>query len=212
MKLAVENDLIVRLEYRPGDFVISGSALMKVSPAERCDRDLSDRIRDTFVIGTQRTHLQDIEFSIHQLVEVAVRALSPGINDPFTAISCIDRLAAALCLLAQRSIPSPYRHDENDILRVIARVVTFAGVVDSAFNQIRQYGRSSAAVTIRLLEAITRIAECTRRPSDREALLSQARMIDRGSQGALLEERDRHDVWIRFVKACEALGTGADCP
>lgn len=211
MKLAVENDLVVRLEYRPGDFVISGNALIKVSPAERCDRDLSDRIRGTFVMGTQRTHLQDIEFSIHQLVEIAVRALSPGINDPFTAISCIDRLAAALCLLAQRSIPSPYRHDENDILRVVARVVTFAGVVDSAFNQIRQYGRSSAAVTIRLLEAITRIAECTRRPSDRKALLSQARMIDRGSQEALLEERDRHDVQTRFVKACAALGIGADC-
>jgi uncharacterized membrane protein len=205
MKIATENDLMLRLEHRPGDFVIENNELVKVGPPGRANDELSGKIRDAFIFGTQRTHLQDVEFSVHQLVEVAVRALSPGVNDPFTAVACIDRLAAALCLLAQRSFPSPYRFDDDHQLRVIARPVTFSGVVDAAFNQIRQYGRSSAAATVRLLEAIALIGKCAQRQEDRDALLTQAVMIERGSHEGLPEERDRQDVQERFRKAVTAL-------
>jgi uncharacterized membrane protein len=91
---------------------------------------------------------------VDQLVEVAVRALSLGINNPFAATARIDRLGEALCQLATRVMPSPERYDKNGILRVITYPVTFAGVTDAAFTQIRQYGRTSASVTIRLLETI----------------------------------------------------------
>jgi uncharacterized membrane protein len=209
MKIATENDLVFRLEYRPGDFVIEGNDLVKVRPLGRANDELSGQVRDTFILGNQRTHMQDVEFSVHQLVEVAVRALSPGVNDPFTAITCIDRLGAALCLLVQRSFPSPGRCDVNDQLRVIARPVTFSGVVDAAFNQIRQYGRSSAAVTVRLLETIVLIGKCAQRQGDRDALLRQAVMIERGSHEGLPEERDRQDVQERFRKAVAALQSSA---
>jgi uncharacterized membrane protein len=208
MKVAEKSDLVLFLKCRPGDFVVPGGELAKSQPCGRVNDSMTNEIRGAFIFGTQRTHLQDLEFSIEQLVEVAVRALSPGVNDPFTAINCIDRIAAALCVLAQRSFPSPLRHDEEGKLRVIAKPVTFAGIVNTAFDPVRQYGRSSVAVTIRLLEAIATVARCLCRAEDRKALLNQALMIERGSHQALPEERDRAALDERFKKALEALQCG----
>jgi uncharacterized membrane protein len=205
MKIATEEDLVLLLKYRPGDFLFEFSELVRVKSGGRIDDHIAARIQKAFLVGSQRTHLQDVEFSVEQLVEVAVRALSPGINDPFTAINCIDRLATALCSVAQRSFPSIFRYDEHHKLRVIARSVNFAGIVNAAFDPIRQYGRSSAQVTIRLLEAIAIIAACARREADRKALLDQALMIKRGSRDGLPEERDRADVAARFSAVVEAL-------
>jgi uncharacterized membrane protein len=208
MEVAEKNDLVLLLKLRPGDFVVPDGELAKSQPCGRVTDSMKNEIRGAFIFGTQRTHLQDLEFSIEQLVEVAVRALSPGVNDPFTAINCIDHIAAALCVLAQRSFPSPLRRDETGKLRVIAKPVSFEGIVHAAFDSIRQYGRSSAAVTLRLLDAIARIARCAQREADREALLSQALMIERGSHEGLSEERDRLAVEERFKKALEALHYG----
>jgi uncharacterized membrane protein len=208
MEVAEKNDLVLLLKRRPGDFVVLGGELAKIQPCGRVNHNIANEILGVFIFGTQRTHLQDVEFSIEQLVEVAVRALSPGINDPFTAINCIDRISSALCMLAQRSFPSPLRHGAEGKLRVIARPVTFAGIANAAFDPIRQYGRSSAAVTIRLLEAIATIATCVRREGDRRALLDQALMIERGSREAFSQERDRAALDERFKKALEALQCG----
>jgi uncharacterized membrane protein len=209
MKIATEKDLVLLLKYRPGDFLFEFSELIKSKPRGGIDDQTADEIQQAFLVGSQRTHLQDVEFSVEQLVEVAVRALSPGINDPFTAINCIDRIAAALCLLAQRSFPSAFRYDEQRKLRVIAKSVNFSGIVNAAFDPIRQYGRSSAPVTIRLLEAISMIVRCAGREKDRKALLEQALMIERGSHDGLSEERDRADVAQRFSSVNEALQNGA---
>ena len=137
--------------------------------------------------------LQDVEFAINQLVEIAVRALSPGINDPFTAIACVDRLGVALTRLAKKTIPPAYCYDDNT-LRLVMDVVTFDGLINSAFNQIRQNARSSVAVTIRLLETIAIIGLQTTSDRERAALLHQAEMIKRGSDESLPEEYDRHEV------------------
>ena len=107
MGLASEEDLLLRLERRPGHYVDEGGALMMVWPGHRVTEALVGKMNDAFVLGNQRTAAQDIEFSFQQLVEIAVRALSPGINDPFTAIACVDRLGSALCRLARRDMPSP---------------------------------------------------------------------------------------------------------
>jgi uncharacterized membrane protein len=197
MALAKEENALVRLERRPGQYVVMGCPLVTVWPGDRVTGSLEERINSAFVLGHQRTTVQDIEFLIHQLVEIAVRALSPGINDPFTAITCIDRLGSALHRLAQREMPSPFRFDEQDRLRVIAPAVAFPEIVNASFGPIRQYGRSSAVVAIRLLETIAVIAGATHRPGDRAALLDQAEMIVRGAREALPEEGDR-----RAVEAC----------
>jgi uncharacterized membrane protein len=194
LALASEEDLVVRLERRPGSYVVAGCPLALVWPASRVTDRLTDQVQSLFALGHQRTSGQDIEFGVNQLVEIAVRALSPGLNDPFTAITCVDRLGSALCRLATRDMPSPYRHDRQNQLRVIAPADTFADIVDAAFNQIRQYSRSSAAVTLRLLETIAVIAGFAHRPEDRATLLRHAEMIARGAGEGLPEDQDRRAV------------------
>lgn len=205
MQITCQHDLLVRIEFRPGKFVVQDSDLVTVYPGERVNRQLTKKLRDAFILGTERTEQQDIEFPIHQLVEVALRAISPGINDPFTAIRCIDRLSAGLSYLAGRDFPSPYRYDDKDKLRVIAQSVTFAGLTDAAFNQIRQYSNSDVAVTIRLLEAIATIARYTQNQQDREALRRHAEMIRRDSNDAVSEEWDKKDIDEQYQAVLKAL-------
>jgi len=155
---------------------------------------LTNKVHPLFILGHQRTSGQDLEFAVSQLVEIAVRALSPGMNDPFTAITCLDHLGSGLCRLASRDMPSPYRYDGQNQLRVIAPADTFPKIMDAAFNQIRQYGRSSAAVTIRLLETIIVVAGFAHRAEDRATLLRHAEMIARGAKKGLPEDQDRRSV------------------
>jgi len=210
MAFAMQEDVVIRLVRRPGDYVVATRPLALVWPGNKVTDQLIDRVNSAFALGNQRTSGQDIEFAVNQLVEIAIRALSPGVNDPFTATTCVDRLGSALCRLAQRDMPSPYRHDTQDQLRVIAPVFTFPDVTDAAFNQIRQYGRSSTAVTIRLLETIAEVAGSVHRSEDRVALLRHVRMIARGSGGGLPEDEDRQEVEERFQSASQLLSKSPD--
>ncbi len=203
LELATEKDLVIRLTQKPGSYVVAGCPLVFIRPGNRVNDELIKKVQPLFVMGVQRTADQDIEFGVNQLVEMAVRALSPGINDPFTAIACVDHLKSALCRLAPRDMPSPYRHDCNDQLRLISRANTFRELVDAAFNQIRQHGRSNAAVNIRLLDAIAVIARFVHRPEDRATLLRHGEMITRGAKEGLPEQEDRRDVEERW-KAVKA--------
>jgi uncharacterized membrane protein len=205
MALAAERDVVVHLLRRPGHFIAPHLALACVRPAARCDDELAAALRATIVVGSQRTLAQDVEFAIDQLVEVAVRALSPGVNDPFTAIQCVERLGAALARLAERRIPSPYRRDAAGRVRVIAYPFGFPELLDAAFNQIRQHARTDVAVSIAMLDALASVGRVVRRPADRTALLAHADMI--GSAGAVPEPRDRADVRRRYDAARAALGS-----
>ncbi|MEO8010417.1 MAG: DUF2254 domain-containing protein, partial [Dokdonella sp.] len=206
LALAVEKDLVLQVARRPGHFVVKDSPLVLAWPGNQIDDQTKDQINAAFVLGSNRTPVQDVEFAVNQLVEIAVRALSPGINDPFTAVACVDRLGAALARLAQRDMPLPCRHDEENTLRVITPATAFADMADAAFDQIRQYARSSAAVTIRLLETIEVIAQFAYRAEDRAALHRHAEMIMRGSLDGLPEKDDRRAVQQRFEKAMRSLG------
>lgn len=205
MQLATEKDLLLCVVHRPGDFVVNGDHLAIVWSNHQVE-DLDEEVRKTFALGHQQTPTQDIECAVNQLVEVAVRALSPGINDPFTAMTCVDQLGAALCRLATRSIPSPYRRDDNGRVRVIAYPLTFAEVANIAFRQIRQYGRTSTAVLVRLLEVIAMVMAHTRREEDRAALLRQALLIKQSAE-ALPQEADRVDVTDRYDALLKSAAT-----
>ncbi len=198
--LAEKKDLVIRIAHRVGHFIVAGAPLVEVWPGEAAGaKELATALNDLFITGHKRTTEQDLEFPINELVEIASRALSPGVNDPFTAISCIDHLGASLCDLAQRVFPSVLRKDGEERVRVLVYPTTFGGFVDAAFDQIRQYGRSHASVTLRLLENIRVIMPFTRYPEQREALLRQAAMIERGSHGGLPEEADRREVHTRYL-------------
>ncbi len=167
--------------------------------------DIQKQIHQAFILGRERTEQQDIEFPINQLVEIALRALSPSLNDPFTAIRCIDHLSDGLARLAQTDFPSPYRYDGFDNLRVIAYPVTFAGLTDAAFNQIRQNCSNDVAVTVRLLESIAVIAEYTENDRDKKSLRRHADLILKGSQGLSFEE-DKQDIEQRYAEVLKANG------
>jgi uncharacterized membrane protein len=212
LALAAADDLILQVERRPGQFVVKDRTLVRVWPGDRVDDRTRARISAAFVLGNQRTPVQDVEFSVSQLVEIAVRALSPGVNDPFTAVACVDRLGAALSQLAQREMPSAERFDEENNVRVITPTTSFPDIVDAAFDQIRQHARISAAVTIRLLETIEVVAHATQRPADRAALRRHAEMIARGSLQSLHEKEDRRTVETRFLAAMQVLDTREEPP
>jgi uncharacterized membrane protein len=203
--VAARNDVVIRVTRRPGHFVAEGAEVLEVVPAGRLDAGSRRRLARAVYVARRRSPSQDVEFAVEQLVEIALRALSPSSNDPFTAVACIERLGAALARLGRRRIPSPYRVDGEGTLRVVAYPVTYAGVVNAAFDQIRQSARSHVAVTIRMLEVI---ADVARQRVDRrmaEALFAQAVMIERGSRNADLDPSDREDVARRHAAVREAL-------
>jgi uncharacterized membrane protein len=205
MRIAVEEDLLIHLGYHPGNFITRGSVLVTVWPGDKVDETLSRKINAIFIVGPERTLEQDVEFAISQLVEIAVRALSPGINDPITAITCIDWLGAGLCQLANRKMPSSHRLDEQNRLRVICKPFVFGEMVDAAFNMIRQNSQSVAAVSTHLLETIATVAVQTRRNEDRAALLRHAAMVFHGCKEELTADDDRGDLEKRYEAAVEII-------
>ncbi len=200
LKAARRHDLLIRYEHRPGHYVFRGLTIARVLPPQQGGEDAwRETVCEAFIIGKQRTQEQDIEFLIGELVEIAVRALSTGINDPQTAITCIDRIGSALSDLGGRAMPSPYLRDERGRLRLITRQHTYEGLVNASIDQIRQYGMGSVAVTMRLLEMIGAVVPFARDPSRRDALLRQAAMIECGSRQAFSEKSDRDAVHGRYM-------------
>jgi len=205
LKIAQSKNLLLRLNHHPGKFIVQGCELVLIWPGERVTKKLTQQINNALILGQERTEQQDVEFPINQLVEIACRAISPGVNDPFTAIRCIDQLSVGLSHLAEREFPSPYRYDDDHNLRVIVEPLTFAGLADAAFNQIRQYGSTDVAVIIRLLEAIAAIAEHTHRQNDRAVLLHHAQMIKHSGQEGAAEENDQKAIAQRYHRVVQAL-------
>jgi uncharacterized membrane protein len=204
INIAGDREMVLKLPVRPGDFIIKGMALVCALPRDRLDDETAHRLRSNFILGKQRTYTQDVEYGVEQLVEVAERALSPGINATFTAITCIDWLGAALAELFRRDFSSPYRLDSQGNLRVwFERPLTVDGVVDAAFNQIRQSARDNVAVHIRLLEKIAALRALTRDPHALAALDRHARMIEDASGSQLLQRDDQNDVRQRYLQATE---------
>jgi len=197
LKFAVENDLYIKLQHRPGDFVFRNAELMIVRTEQEMDQKMKHRLSSFLIMGGNRTPEQDVEFAIHQLVQLALRALSPGINDPHTAMTCIDRLGAAVRLINQKIIPGPVRYDETEQTRLILDCVTYDGILDAAFNQIRQYANGSADISIRLLEVFLGIAESTKDKERIQAIERHANMVY-GAARSSLSENDRLDLKERY--------------
>jgi uncharacterized membrane protein len=210
MAVAREQDVSLRLHVRPGAFVRNGAMLMTVCASTFEGQWTDGPFRSVVVIGAERTGTQDIEFFINQLVELAVRALSPGINDPATARSCIDRLEQALSDLASRRFPSAVRKDADHTLRVIACPVTFATLVESAFAEIGRHGAANVSVTCRLVEAVGNIAACVTREEDRRPLSEQATAVVERSRRSAMTTRDRDRIEECYEVARAALGDGED--
>jgi len=198
MNLAKENDLFLTLEHRPGDFLVSKMELVQINSKTECDDEIKQKIERAFILGNKRTPIQDSEFAIHQIVEIAARALSPGINDPYTAITCIDKLTSAMGYLTRANFPSAYRYDREGQLRVITNPLTFHGMMDASFNQIRQYGKGSPAVLIRLMEVFIIINGLAGNKNQKSAVERHAAMVYRACESSHPDANDLNDLKERY--------------
>jgi uncharacterized membrane protein len=205
LDLARRDDLCIRLLTRPGLFVVRGNPILVVRPASRLDDDLARRLRSTLIIGDARTAEDDIEYSVRQLVEVALRALSPAINDPFTAMAAIDWLGAGLARLAGETFPSRYRYDELGHLRIVADVSTFGGIAHTIFSRIRHYGGTSPVVLNRLLEAVAAFAPHIRVEADRELVRAETEAVLRMGRALSTSDADLEELEKRYRAAVVAL-------
>ncbi len=197
--MTADNSLL-ELNVKPGDYLVENIEIGKIYKSREADEETFKKVRSHFIIGKTRTSQQDFEFSIHQMVEIAARALSPGVNDPFTTIACIDNLTASMSYLAQVKFPSKYRYDKEKNLRVIAVTLSFEGVLNAAFNQIRQFSAGSTAVIIRLMEALITISQCTNNVGYKNAIIRHAKMVLNVGKESIKEENDFKDLLERSNK------------
>jgi uncharacterized membrane protein len=205
MALADEYDIVIRLAMRPGEFVIPGGQLATVWPAERVTEAVKDGLQSVFLVGLRRTPFQDIELYFDELIEIALRALSLGINDPFTAHICIDWLAAGLAQLALRRPVSRYRFDPGGRLRIIADGPSVVHIIDEMFDEIRNAGSNYPSVLRKLLEAATVIAPNLPLREEREALLRQIMAIDVLARASTFAEHERRNLAECYLDAIEVL-------
>jgi uncharacterized membrane protein len=204
-RLARDHDLLLDVDVRAGHFVLAEGAAVRAHAARPLDDEVLSGIRDAFVVGGGRTPSQDLEYSIRQLVEIAVRALSPGINDPFTAIAVVHRLGAALSMIDRHVLPLEEHVDGEGRLRVRAVTTTHQGLVDAAFNQIRQAAAGHASVLIAMAQIFAELAQVVESQPLRAALRHQAGAIDRAGRG-LPEPIDREAFASTIDPALESLG------
>jgi uncharacterized membrane protein len=195
--IAADGDAVIQLLHRPGHFVVEGLPLAAVWPANATER-IARRLERAHYTGPNRTLAQDLSFAIDQLVEIAIRALSPAINDTFSALTCIDWLTDGLCKISARWNPSLIHRDAHGNVRVIAANVQYHRFVERAFDKIRQSSRGMPAVMIRQLDALTKVLEYTTRFDQSLVLRHQAEMILRSCEASVHEARDRADVESRY--------------
>jgi len=167
---------VIHLRYRPGHFLVQGHPYATVWPGRAADQVARELAR-AHVTGPYRTLTQDVSFGLDQLVEICIRALSPAVNDTFTALTCIDWIGDSLCKVTGRWQPTRVYRDASGGVRLIATQTTYRRLVQRAFEKVRQAGRGMPAA-----------------PDDCAVLLDQAAMIERLSAASVDEESDRADV------------------
>lgn len=193
---AAERNTAIRLLVRPGDYVFPGAPIAVAAAAAK---DIGEAVRNATALGPQRGSAADIDFPVRQLVEVAVRALSPGINDPHTAMSVLDRLGAALCDLVPLHLPTGVLLRSDRVILMVPSV-DYDGLVDSMFHMIRQNARSSTAVLLRLLTVLTWVLSCERDSSRIQTLQRHADLVLTDAERNVANRSDLDDVRKRFQR------------
>ncbi|WP_019947753.1 DUF2254 domain-containing protein [Hymenobacter aerophilus] len=201
LDFASQQNAVVRLEHRLGDFVTLDTPLLSVAyyAAHRSPTDQEQRqLNGYFTIDTQRSiDQQDVAFGFRQIVDIALKALSPGINDTTTAVMCIDRLGAMVAFLASRELHQPLRARDGQV-RAIARTRDFNDFVCLAFDQIRSSGDDNVAILLRQLSALETIARRTGSFTRRQTLRQQCDLIEKATDTTLTREYEQHQVRHRL--------------
>jgi uncharacterized membrane protein len=169
---------VVRLDLPPGSSLVVGVpfatawALDKgTALGEEARETLTQEVNAALATGFERTNVQDVGFGFRQLVDVAVRALSPGINDPTTAVHVIGHLSDLLCRLADKNPGAEHLTDDDGRIRVVLSLPTLRDLLDMAMDQPRKYGAADPAVADRLLGLLHELAWCDPKGQYREEIL-----------------------------------------
>lgn len=212
MALAREEGRVVRMALAVGDFAVRGQPLAWLQGERAVGEETRAALNKCYSFDAQRTIEQDAPFGLQEIVDVGLKALSPGINDQSTAILCIDRLSELLVLLARRRIETPLRRDAER-LRVIARGPTFAGLLVLAFRDLCEAGAGKPAILGRLIDALGRIGAATSDARRREALAGEARRVAECAARTVQPPREREALLEKADALACALGRlGDGCP
>jgi len=215
LSLARDSRTIVRMEHGIGAFVVQNTVLISIALTYPPEQKTIDALNGAYSIGRHRTVEQDPAFGIRQIVDMGIKALSPGVNDTSTAVMCVDYLTAILARLVGRIFPPVYRY-EGETLRVIAIVPSFEGLLAEAFDQIRGSSEVNVAVLVRMLGALDTLGSLTIKPSHLRALDEQLQWIDELANRTIGATHDRARIERRVsevretLQAQSALCTGED--
>jgi len=204
LRLARDRRTIIRMERGIGQFVVRNTALASLALEDPPDQETIAALQATFSISRHRTVEQDLAFGIRQIVDMALKALSPSINDTTTAVMCVDYLTAILVRLAPRQIPSSHRYEDGQ-LRVVAKGQSFEGLLAESFDQVRSNARGNAAIMLRMLGAIQTIAGLAVDPSRRRTLRGQVRWIAEVAERTLDSSHERARVNAQLAHVRQAL-------
>lgn len=197
LELARAHDLVIHQQHGIGEFVVEGNPLVAVVPAARVTDELREACVECFDLGEVRTMQQDIQYGVRQIVDIGLKAISPAVNDPTTAVTCIDHLGRILCHLARRRILPLEMRDEKGRILMVRRAATFRGTLDLAFNQLRQFARSDLSVSLRLVRSLTEIALATDHPPHQERALHHAALVE-AELSPSFSAADREELALRL--------------
>ena len=208
-KFATHHEVVLKLECAVGDFIVAGEAL--VSSNRNLDVDSSNQVARLYVIGSFRTVDQDVSFGIRQIVDIALKALSPGINGTTTAVACLDYLGAILSRLAERAMPSPYRIKSGQVM-VIAPEPNFADFLGKSLDEIRLCASDNVTIYLCLLALVARVVQKTGDPSRQTSLLLHANLIVAQASGSVPIPYDRERINAEIEKVRRAFAFKAEIP
>jgi uncharacterized membrane protein len=200
LTLAGEHNLVIRLLRKPGNIVWRGTQVALVWPADQVDEELDRQIRNAFRIGNGRTPTQDVAYAVNQLVEMAVRAMSPAINDPFTAMTCLDHIGEGLALFIRQGEKSSCYYDQNNQLRLILDPVTFTELLSGAFDMLRHASCDNASVLLHMLNVIDAIGKEVNSSKTRQELLRHVSLIQLESKAGAIIDVDRERISQRCIE------------
>jgi uncharacterized membrane protein len=200
VELAKWHHVKIHLLRRVGQFIPSGAHLLMVYRGDRLTPEAIAELLAAIDLGPLRTLQQDVEFGVLQIVDIALKAISPAVNDPSTGVSCVDQLSRILICFASREAPAQLLYDPPGVVRASIPWIGFDGLLTSAFEQIRLYSKADLAVSLRLLRALGDIASATADPAYREKLRSLGARIVQGCS-----EKLRPDEITPMLPRLEAL-------
>jgi uncharacterized membrane protein len=185
MHFARMHHLRVRVTRSVGHFVPAGVPLLMISRRSRLDRDRAVELTGAFDIGPMRTLQQDVEFGVIQIADIALRAISPAVNDPSTAISCIDQLTRILISWVSRFPPETLMYNPPHVLRVVLPWIDLDGLLNTAIELLGAYATTDAAVSLRLLRLLHDVAVTSENDWLRDIMVERGRRIVEGCRGRL---------------------------